>query len=425
MSKQNPQIFNPKNLQVVKFNSTPVPKPIERRGRDWILFGERNEYRNYLISLYQRSGKHNAIVNGKVYFIIGKGWALSPSPSGEGRGEVGRGEVGLANLISKPNPDESLKELASKAALDLELFNGFALEIIHSRIPGKGIEINHIPFQKVCPNKDLSRFYYTGNWNTSRPELNEDWVEFEAYNPNKKSGRQLLWYASYGPAALPSCGPNIYPYPDYIGCIPYIEADYEIANFHLNNIRNSFCGNFLINLYNGQPTDEDQREIEKRIQHKFTGSDNAGRFVLNFADSKERGAEIHALEPAQFDTLFVELNKTVQQEIFTGHKVTSPMLFGIRTEGQLGGRQELLEAYELFKNTYINHRRQIIEEVFNRLIVTLSLSKGGVKGQVPTLKLIPTDPVNTEIPLSDNALLSIFTRDELRQIAAKQLGITL
>ena len=51
-----------------------VPVFEERRGELFVNYGIENDYPYYLLNLYQRSTKHNAIVNGKVGFIIGKGW---------------------------------------------------------------------------------------------------------------------------------------------------------------------------------------------------------------------------------------------------------------------------------------------------------------------------------------------------------------
>ncbi len=58
----------------------------------------------------------------------------------------------------------------------------------------------------------------------------------------------------------------------------------QVANFHNNNLRNNFWGGYLINFNNGIPTPEEQGDIERQIKRKFSGTDNAGRFVVTFND---------------------------------------------------------------------------------------------------------------------------------------------
>jgi hypothetical protein len=194
--------------------------------------------------------------------------------------------------------------------------------------------------------------------------------------------------------------------PEYLGGTAYIELDVEIANFHVNNIKNNFWGSYLINFPNGIPTPEESDAIERQMKMKFGGTDNAGRFLVNFSDSPETKPELTPLTPSDLDKQFDILNKTVQQEIFVAHRVTSPMLFGVKTEGQLGGRAEMIESYEIFKATYVEDRVQRIERGINYLA-----SFNGVTG----LKLQPTEPIAEQ--LTEMALLQIATKDELREKA--------
>jgi hypothetical protein len=146
-----------------------------------------------------------------------------------------------------------------------------------------------------------------------------------------------------------------------LGSTSYIELDVEIANFHLNAVKNNFVGGTIISFYNGEPTAEEQEEIERQIKDKFTGTDNANSIVLNFADSRDRGVEIQQLNGNDFDKRFDILNKTVQREIYAGHQVTDPALFGIKEDGIFTSRNQLVDSFELFQNTYINNRQQFIE----------------------------------------------------------------
>ncbi len=54
-------------------NAIPVFKEVSNK--DYILYGEKNDYPEFLTSLYNRSAKHNAIINGKCNYILGAGFA--------------------------------------------------------------------------------------------------------------------------------------------------------------------------------------------------------------------------------------------------------------------------------------------------------------------------------------------------------------
>jgi len=48
------------------------------------------------------------------------------------------------------------------------------------------------------------------------------------------------------------------------------------------------------------------------------------------------------------------------------------MLFGVRVEGQLGGRSEMIEAYEMFQQSYIEPRQQKIDDTLTDLFQFIS-----------------------------------------------------
>jgi hypothetical protein len=354
------------------------------------MYGEANRYPDYLLEMYQRSAKHNAIVNGKVNYITGKGWTYEADkvPS-EMLGELNR-------LMDNPNPYDDLNDILYKTALDFEIFNGFALEIVWN-MQGKISQIAHKNFGNLRRNVDGSKFYYSDEWKEfGEPE---GLTEYMPFDPEKRLGKQLFYYCSYAPSV------RYYPIPEYLGALAYIETDARIANYHVNNLRNGFLGGFLFNFNNGVPSNEEQREIKRQLQKQLKGDDGE-RIVVNFNDSADTGLKIEPLNANDLDKQFNILNETIQTEIFVAHRVTSPMLFGVRVSGQLGGRSELVEAYELFKAVYVNDRVQKLEKVFNYIF---SFNGLGV------LEIEPTEPITER--LTEQSLLQIMTKDELREKA--------
>ena len=386
-------------LKVLNFGAHKVPTFKEARGKDWILFGDEGEYKNrypeYLLNLYRRSAKNHAIINSKKDYVVGQGWAID---------KEGLDTLGLARLqqfVEEPNQYESLNDILEKVALDYELYNGFALEIVYNQLNDKIAAIYHADFARYRSNEDGSCYYYSEDWAKHNPVVEK----IDAFDWKNPSGKQLLYVKGYSP----DC--KYYPLPTYLGSTGYIELDVEIANFHLNAVKNNFVGGTIVSFYNGEPTLEEQEEIERQIKDKFTGTDNANSIVLNFADSRDRGVEIQQLNGNDFDKRFDILNKTVQREIYAGHQVTDPALFGIKEDGIFTSRNQLVDSFELFQNTYVNNRQQFIERVFNEL--------ASLQGLKNCLYIQDTEPISVQF--SEATVTSVMTEDEIREKVGLQV----
>ena len=372
-----------------------VPVMLENKAGKYITYGAFNEYPYYLLDNYRRSSKHNAIVNGKVNYIVGGGWQPGEKMTVEQQARYAKFFDGLSE-------HDDLNDITEKLVLDLELFNGFAVAVTWNKM-GTIAKMEHIPFEKIRVDKD-ERMFQVADWYDDAmvqlyPKIG-DVEKIPAFDADNRIGKQLFYYRVY------AAGVKSYPLPEYMGGLAWIEADVQVANFHNNNLRNNFWGGYLINFNNGIPTPEEQGDIERQIKRKFSGTDNAGRFVVTFNDDVSKAPTLEPLTPSDMDKQFEILNKAIQSEIFISHRVVNPMLFGVKTEGQLGGRQELVEAYELFKATYVNDRVRKVERMMNYLG-----SFNGVEG----MELIPVEPITER--LSEQALLTIMTPEELREKA--------
>jgi hypothetical protein len=372
-----------------------VPVMLENKAGKYITYGAFNEYPYYLLDNYRRSSKHNAIVNGKVNYIVGGGWQPGEKMTVEQQARYAKFFDGLSE-------HDDLNDITEKLVLDLELFNGFAVAVTWNKM-GTIAKMEHIPFEKIRVDKD-ERMFQVADWYDDAmvqlyPKIG-DVEKIPAFDADNRIGKQLFYYRVY------AAGVKSYPLPEYMGGLAWIEADVQVANFHNNNLRNNFWGGYLINFNNGIPTPEEQGDIERQIKRKFSGTDNAGRFVVTFNDDVSKAPTLEPLTPSDMDKQFEILNKAIQSEIFISHRVVNPMLFGVKTEGQLGGRQELVEAYELFKATYVNDRVRKVERMMNYLG-----SFNGVEG----MELIPVEPITER--LSEQTLLTIMTPEELREKA--------
>jgi hypothetical protein len=380
-------------IKLFKFDQVPLPVYKEVKGKEYIYYGEKNDYPNYLLRIYNNSAKNNAIITGKVDYICGNGWTV--------KAEDEMQKAKAFGLIDRINTkQESLNELTKKLVTDLSIFGGYYLQVIWTKGTGEIAELYHVDYYKVRTNADNSEFYVSDNWiKNDNVNPRPDFDTYPAFDPNNTTGTQILYFKEY------RAGANTYSLPDYRGAISYIELDISIGEYHLNTINNGMFSSKLINLNGGKVSQEEEDRIERQFKDKFSGSKNAGKFMLAFNDSKENEPSIVDLSGTELDKHFDLLNKTVQQEIFTGHKVTSPMLFGVKTEGQLGGRSEMREASELFQNTYVNAKQQALEEVINYLLKFNDI--------VAELEIKKTEPISFQF--SEQIISTNMTQDEIRE----------
>lgn len=370
---------NYNNIISVKFARAEQPKFLENKGKNFVEFGANNNYPEYLQGLFNESPKHGAIVKSKVKYIYGNGFKDLPIK---------------ANIKG-----ESFNQIVKRCILDDELYGGYYLQVIYNLL-GKIKDIYHIEFHKVRVSGDQSKFYVKNNWN----DFKEKSRCYDAFNLNQPAASQILFVKQYNPQS------EIYPLPNYFQGLNYIESDVQVSRHILGNAKDGFVASTLINLNGGEPQEEQKAAVEKGIKNKFTGSEG-DRVVIMFNKSKDNAAEILPLSTTMLTKEdFSNINNLIQQEIFASHQIVSPSLMGIKTEGQLGGRSEIRDAYEIFNNVYVNERQKAIEETFNILFKLI-----GLKDE---FNLIPVEPLKFEF--GEAVMAQNLSKDEIREIMGKE-----
>ena len=393
-------MMNKENILIFNFEANKPPVFKEERGKDYIVYGTEAPYKNlypdYLVELYNTSGKHNAIINGKTNYISGRGWKVDQTV------RTLQDKVKLENFINNVGND-SLFELTKKIVKDNELFGGYALEVIVTK-DGKGLIINHIDFGYIRVGIEEDTYFYTDDWASRKPTSNED---FQTLTPFPFDGsavrgeRYICYYKSYRPNL------REYPLPNYVSGVPYIAADYEVANYVLNNTKNGFSGSVVFNFHNGMPTQEAQSYIKKQIKNKYHGSNNAGEPIIIFDDGKDKGVEIIPVTPNGQDDKFINLNQQIQDEIFTAHGVDASVFIKTIDTGFSNNADELRVAIEAMNSSYIEPNQRLYEKLFNDFAVLLGMPSG--------LKIEKIAPLKVQI--SETTLVSVLTTDEIRELA--------
>lgn len=362
-------------IQVLTFAEAKQPEYKEKKGEGYMQYGQNNDYPQYLLDLFNKSAKHNAIVRGKVNYIVGNGWA------------------GEQPIVKSCNREETLNDLTKKVALDLELFGGAYIQVIWSVIGEQIAEMWHCDYTKIRTNKDNTQFWYKEDWKATR---NQEKAEvYSAFNPKNPTGVQILYVKEYRP------GMNVYSLPGYFGALNYIESDVEVSKHVLGNAQTGFSASKLITLPNGEPSPDEKRAVSRQFDNMYTGADGK-KYLLAFVNDATRKPIVDDLGASDLTKEdFSRVDELIQTNIFSGHQITSPDLFGIATPGQLGSRQQMRDSYEIFNNTYVRYKQMQLEGVFNML--------GQYAGVTEELKLQPTDPIGIE-----------FSESVIKEVAPKE-----
>ena len=328
-------------IHLAEFN---LPAVTETANKDYIQFGTDNLYPQYLLELYNGSSINNAIIKGVSAMIYGEGIeATDREDSDEHKAQWLR----LTSLLG-----HSQKDLLKCLAFDLKLFGMCYVNVIWNKPRTKIVEMYHIPSQYIRSGKtdgygSVNEYYYSADWSNPRKHKPRTYKAFD--EKDRTNASQVLCIKDYSP------GSYYYSLPDYQGSTSYIQLDMEIAQFHLSNIKSGMFPSMAVNFANGIPTREERQTIERQINSKFGGSGNAGKILITFNDGKDTAPEIVPINSNDNADSYQFLSTETTRKVLTGHRVTSPLLFGVKGDGSGFGNNadELRDSYSLFNNTVI------------------------------------------------------------------------
>jgi hypothetical protein len=333
-------------------------QPIEVEDRKgFVSYGEGNTFPQYIIELYNESPVHGSIVNSIAFMIAGQDFV---STSAEASTEIARLQ---------------LDKIRHSTALDLKLHGGFYWEVIWSMDRTTIAQINHLPFEncRLCvsdDNDDISGIYYSRDWNDSRKKKNIP-SYIPMFNPDYKDEfpKQVLFVHSIVP------GSEYYPKPDYISAVNNIELTRQISEYQVNLILNGFFPSLITSFNNGIPSLEEQRMIKNQLQQAIQGAENAGKVLTFFNEDRDRGVEFTPFPVSDMDKQFETLVGQAVESILVGHRVTSPLLFGIRDGGGLGSNtDEMKQAMRIFMKQVVEPFQRMITDSIEYLFSTVAIN---------------------------------------------------
>jgi len=395
----------PRNMKdnIININLETSTAPIvqEVRGRDWIEYGTddwKNLYPQFLIDLYYSSSISAAIINATAEMIAGENLIIEDDDDRDMEARIK-----LQNFMNRANGNESLHEVLKKVAFDFKLQGAFALNIVWSKDRTQIAEIYHVGVEKIrCARPDefgkTKGYYISADWGNTR--INKP-KYVPAFNVNDRtSANQILYAGLYSPNM------NSYFTPDYVSCNNWALIDSRVSEFHLNNISAGFSGSFMINFANGVPTQEERMQIEQSLAQKFTGQNNAGKFVLTFSDDNTRTPQIQAISPSDLDKQYIALQELLTQNILSGHRVTSPMLMGIKNDTGLGSNvDELNSASNFYLNTVVKPFQDQIVKQLRKIFQVNNMDM--------PVNFVQLKPITLDFTSQD--LKAVMTEDEIRE----------
>jgi hypothetical protein len=314
-----------KDIKLIELASYVKPEVKEYMGRKWVLNGEKNSFPQYVIDRKIGSPTNSAILEVFCELLFGKGIGIN--------GELETYEE-LLQIFTKSDIRKCLDDYLTFGYCFIEIIRGRQVEGISRRVA----KMKHLPAEKIGRDKMDSKGVINGAWYCY------DWTNTNKYKPEFIPEFQgVLNNSKMVLSVVPSQqGQDYFALPKYISGLHYAELEEEIANYCINHIKNGLSFGYIINFNNGsQLTPEQKDDVERMIKKKLAGSNNAGKFILSFNDSKDGEVTVVPLEVNDAHSQWEFLTKEARQQIITAHGAY-PNLFGINSGNGFANNAELI-----------------------------------------------------------------------------------
>lgn len=331
------------DTRIIQLSShqSPIFKPT--KDKNWMLNGKQNEGYDYVIDRYKYSPTNSAIIDSYSNYIYGKG--LTAKYSAEQASQWAK----VLTIINK----EELKKICQ----DFAIFEEASVEIILGKSGSDVVQINHLPKEKVMPsvvneNGEIKSYWYSYDWKDIKKYAPEEIPAFYVGTKDKKSVHIIKKY---------SISDFYFTRPSYFSGLNYAELEEEISIYCVNHIKNGLSAGHIINFNDGEADKEVKDAIERNVKNKLAGSNNAGKFILSFNANKENATTVESVEVSDAHQQYQFLSEEARRQIMVAHKVTSPILFGIKDNTGFGNNaDEMKSAFDELMLNVIKPKQDVI-----------------------------------------------------------------
>lgn len=342
---------------VIELSNYVKPPIVESRMDDWVLNGDKNSFFGYVVDRYNGSPTSGALIDAYIDRIYGKGISIANAKSNASE------YAALLSILPR-------KELR-KIVADFKLYGSAVGQVRYSKASKRSIaKIEHLDRSMVAPNKfdkkgEVPGYWVCDDWSRTINNKPKFYPRFGTSNNNT----EIFEIKPY------SFGKSYFADPDYVQVLQWAMLEEEIANFSVNHIKSGLSAGFILNYNNGIPSEEEQEKIEKRVVYNLTGSNNAGRIIINFNDNKETSPNVDAIPQNANHEQWQFWADEARQQILVGHRVTTPMLFGVKDNTGLGNNaNEMKEGSKLLHETTIRPFQNEILDVLQEIVAVNNIS---------------------------------------------------
>jgi hypothetical protein len=386
------------NFNLVNLSGYEMPQAIEDKRKEWVAYGEDNNYYWFLIQSYLQSATNNAAIRSISDQIYGEGICID----------------------GKEKDSPEVKELRSfighrclkKIILERKMLGQAAMQVIYNKSGNdrKVVKVKHFPINTLRPEKMdsdgvIAAYYYHPNW--AEKKRSDSLKRIPTFG-NSTEKIELFIIKPYLSSYDYFCPP------DYSGALPYAELENEIADYLLNETKNSFSGTKVINFNNGVPDIEQRELITRDVKSKLTGS-RGQKVIVAFNENQESATTVEDISLNDAPSHYEYLANEAMHKILVGHRITSPMLLGIKDSGKgLGNNaDEIKTASQLFTSTVIAPYQ---DELIDALTEIMEIN-----GEVPELYFITSQPIefsdeNQEADYDENKEEAPVEKDDAENV---------
>lgn len=364
------------DTHIINLSSYVKPKVIEDKRKDWVAYGVDNNYYQYLIDLFVNSTTNGAIISGISNLVFGKG-------------------IDALDSSSKPDQYAAMKSIFSnscmrKVILDFKMLGEGSFQVLYQN--GKVVSAEHFPRQTLRAEKmndkgEIEAYYYHPKWHEVKPNDKPKRIAAFGFGNGKEPEiKTIKRYVS---------GYDYYCPQDYETA--YAELECEISDFLINDVKNSFSGTKVVNFNNGTPDMEQQLRIKNDVMNKLTGS-KGEKVIVSFNNNQESKTTVDDISLTDAPSHYEYLSRECQNKLIIAHRVTSPLLLGMRTENNgLGSNaDEIKTASLLFNNVTIRPYQDMITEAMDAILAVNDISLKLYFKTLQPLEFIETDNAITD-----------------------------
>jgi len=337
MKKSNIKKEYKDSIRIVNMSSYSTPEIKEVHNKEWVSFGNNNDYFDNLIERYLDSPTNGRCVNGIVDMIYGRGLESTNS-------EIFPEHYVRMKKLLRPR---EVKRLVN----DYKLLGQGAMQLTYNKTKTKILKVSHFPMETLRAEKatdgKVKAYYYHPSWKECKTSDKPKRIPTFG-NGAKSQVNELYVFKPY------RSGFYYYATVDYQACLQYAELESEVSNYHISNIQNGLQPSLFVNFNNGVPNKETQDAIENKINDKFSGSSQSGKAIIAFNESAETKADIEAIHLPDAHAQYQFLSDEAREKIMLGHGIVSPILLGIKDNTGFGNNaEELRTASVLMDNVII------------------------------------------------------------------------